>query len=189
MWQRLYKHTWKDLGNTFQQIRQSFDSHGAYLETCGVGIRDGPSGSDTDGDCDGTDRQLGAGSPLDWNQASMDFARYRVDLKRSWEDFADQETERKREQRKKINAWISSSNKVEEMQKKFRNMRICGDSGRWIFRKYSKVTGWMRDGDASEPAIWLHGKKGLGRECPEPMMVYTDRNLHVRSNDADVFLL
>lgn len=137
---------WKDLSTTFKQLVKSLRAHSAFLDSCKA------ANWET--------------YPSPGENSDLGLARYCCRLREDWEKFADEEEARKREQRRRVNAWISSSNKNEEMQKKFRGMRACADSGRWLFRKYSRVTEWMREEDAPEPAIWLHGSKGFGTETP-----------------------
>lgn len=70
-------------------------------------------------------------------------------------------------------AWIASSTKIEKLQKDFRDMRICKNTGRWLFRRYRGVSEWLTEeggdeGSLSQSAIWLHGNRGFGEYSLTP---------------------
>ncbi|SPO04663.1 uncharacterized protein DNG_07348 [Cephalotrichum gorgonifer] len=193
LWQRLYNPAWKDLNNTFTQLVESLDSHGDIIRAHGDRIRSrsgsiqSPGASSgwglntsSDPDTDMEDSLPGGASLTSWGDAIAAFTRYTSDVKQRWKDFKDRETQRKREKGEKVMTWIASSNKMDEMQKNFRSMRVCPESGRWLFRRYRQVTDWIKEEDSSEPAIWLHGSKGFGKTMLASLVIDELERLRIR---------
>ncbi|RYP79132.1 hypothetical protein DL771_000110 [Monosporascus sp. 5C6A] len=97
----------------------------------------------------------------DWDGAKMEFNRYRNDMNGRRDKFEEEERNRKEDQKRSVMTWISASKKTQSLHKKFQDTRICRNTGRWLFRRYSEVTDWMKEEQPSESAIWLHGSKGF----------------------------
>jgi hypothetical protein len=91
------------------------------------------------------------------------FQRYFHGAKSDWTEFEKEESDRKHNQKNSIITWISASGKMPRLQKKFRSMAICPNSGRWLFRNYSAIAEWMGEEEPPDSAIWLHGNFGYGR--------------------------
>ena len=94
----------------------------------------------------------------------MEFYRYRNDMNGHRDKFEEEERIRREDDKKRVMAWISASKKTQSLHKKFQGTRICPDTGRWLFRRYSEVTDWMKEDHPPESAIWLHGSKGFGND-------------------------
>ncbi|VUC29298.1 unnamed protein product [Clonostachys rosea] len=176
LWQRLHKSIWKDLNHTFKKLARSLDKHGEFIEKYGASlIVHNPGFGNNHYHIN---NQLDAAYPPNWDCIDDVFSRYRYDAKTFWRDFEESETERKRKQRAAIKSWISSSNKVEEMHKRFQNIRsICPKSGRWLFRSYGEVSDWMKEDEPPESAVWLHGSKGFGKTILASLIVDELRSL------------
>jgi len=101
----------------------------------------------------------------DWSTARDDFRRYCVGRKERQGNFENREAKRKLEQRKKVLEWIAASKNTQVLHEKFQGMRICPDTGRWLFRKYRIVSDWMKEEEPSESALWLYGSRGFGMIC------------------------
>ncbi|CAH0027137.1 unnamed protein product [Clonostachys rhizophaga] len=170
LWQRLHKSVWKDLNHTFKQLAKSLDTHRKFIQMHSAGLIDKPHGSGNSHY--NIDNGLNTVYPQNWDPINDDFNRYRYGAKEFWREFEESEVERKRKQRTAIKAWISSSNKVEEMHKRFQTIRnTCPKSGRWLFRSYAEVSDWMKEDEPPESAIWLHGSKGFGKTILASLIV------------------
>ena len=97
-----------------------------------------------------------------------EFYRYRSDLNRSLDKFEEAEIARKHEKKLSVLTWISASKKMQLLHKKFQNMRICPDTGRWLFRRYREVVDWIKEDQPPESAMWLHASTGYGNNIDEP---------------------
>lgn len=75
---------------------------------------------------------------------------YRAALNALNQKFEEAETKRKIEMKTEVRNWISSSTKIEELQEKFSEARICKGSGRWLFRSYRRVSQWLKDDGGKE---------------------------------------
>ncbi|KAF4456643.1 zinc finger protein [Fusarium albosuccineum] len=168
LWQRMHRPIWKDFGNTFKQISDSLALHAKYIKKHGAKIVDtSPHGPENNSR---TDSGLFV---EDWSEAIADMDYYRSELRKLWRDFEDQEEQRKRKRKLKITSWISSSTKIQRMHEDFRKMRICPNTGRWLFRRYSEVSDWMGEEgkELPESAIWLHGNRGFGKTILASLVV------------------
>jgi hypothetical protein len=152
--------TWKALSHTFEHLAESLERHGRFIRTYGSTLRNFQADLDQDDDLMCVDSGLDA--TRNWSDVKMEFYRYRNDLNRSREIFAEEEEKRKEEQKTSVMTWISASKKTQLLHKKFQDMRICRDTGRWLFRRYSEITDWIKEDQPSESAMWLHGSKGFG---------------------------
>ncbi|RYO92418.1 hypothetical protein DL766_000388 [Monosporascus sp. MC13-8B] len=161
LWQRLSRATWKALSHTFKHLADSLESHGRFIRTHGSSLRN------TQADLDQSDEPMciesGLDATQDWGDAKMEFYRYRNDMNGRRDKFEEEERKRKEGQKISVMTWISASKKTQSLHKKFQDMRICRDTGRWLFRRYSEVTDWMKEDQPPESAIWLHGSKGFGK--------------------------
>ncbi|RGP70131.1 early growth response 1-b [Fusarium sporotrichioides] len=92
-------------------------------------------------------------------------------LLKDWRTFEAEESSQKHEQRHEIITWISASGKMPRLQQTFRDMVICPNSGRWLFRKYSAVSDWMGEDDPPDSTIWLHEKIGFGKSVLASLVV------------------
>lgn len=99
----------------------------------------------------------------EWGDLKREFGRYRNDMKWAQVKFEEEERERKDECKRKVLEWIAASKKMEALHKTFQDMRICQGTGRWLFKRYSKIVDWETTERPPENAIWLHGKLGCGK--------------------------
>ena len=98
----------------------------------------------------------------DYDDAKQEFYRYFNDLNGCRTYFEEKERTEKHDEKLSVLRWISASKKTHSLHKQFQDMRICPDTGRWLFKRYSEVTEWMRADQHPESAIWLHASKGFG---------------------------
>ncbi|KAH0491047.1 hypothetical protein TgHK011_002493 [Trichoderma gracile] len=78
---------------------------------------------------------------------------------------------RKDKAKKSVLAWISASKKTDSLHKKFQDTRICPDTGRWLFKRYSEVSDWMKEDQPPESAIWLQGTRGFGKTILASLLI------------------
>ncbi|KAI0592764.1 hypothetical protein F4775DRAFT_580879 [Biscogniauxia sp. FL1348] len=162
LWQRLSRATWNSLNHTFEHLSDSLERHRQFIQTHGASLRDPQADADKE---DGLD------VVQDWVGDKMEFYRYCNDMNWSRQKFEEEEIDRKADQKKSVITWISASKKMQSLHKKFQDMRICRDTGRWLFRRYSEVTDWMKEDPPPESAIWLHGSKGFGKTVLASLLV------------------
>ncbi|KAM5366412.1 hypothetical protein ACJZ2D_010522 [Fusarium nematophilum] len=158
LWQRLHKYIWKDLRNNFKHIAKSLDFHAEFIKK---------HADDT------SYRRSGSGRPSSaiWmTTAAADFHRYRSDLKADRKDFEENEAQRKSTQKCRIKDWILSSPKIQELQRNFKEARIC-NSGRWLFRSYNEVSQWLDHEETPVSAIWLRASRGFGKSVLASLVV------------------
>ncbi|KAL6904141.1 hypothetical protein GGI43DRAFT_421611 [Trichoderma evansii] len=135
LYQKLYKPTWKALNNTIKHLEESLERHGQFIQE--------------------------HGSPFRNPQKSL--GDYNSSVKRHESDFNEKEKLEKEKLKTKVLEWISASKETYSLHKKFQDTRICPDTGRWLFKKYSEITDWMKEDLPPESAIWLHGSRGYGK--------------------------
>lgn len=162
MWQKLYRPTWKALNHTFEHLADSLERHRRFIQAHGSSVRNSQANLDQSDEL--VCVESGLDITQDWGDAKMEFYRYRNDMNGSRNQFEEKERIRKEDEKKKVTTWISASKKTQSLHKKFQDTRICPDTGRWLFRRYSEVTDWMKEDQPPESAIWLHGSKGFGND-------------------------
>ncbi|KAK4085083.1 uncharacterized protein Triagg1_73 [Trichoderma aggressivum f. europaeum] len=99
------------------------------------------------------------------------FLEYPQNVKKSWEDFEEKQTDEKTKTKKKVSAWISASKKMLLLHKKFQDARICSDTGRWLFKRYSEVRDWMHEDPPPNSALWLQGSRGFGKTILSSVLI------------------
>ncbi|KAM0421485.1 hypothetical protein ACHAPT_010658 [Fusarium lateritium] len=174
LWQKLHKPIWKDLKATFNHIADSLRLHASHIEQYSKPYQDLDDSYNSTGH-NRVDSGVMMDSLEDSNQMMRNMSQYRIALRQLREDFEDKEEKRKREMKNNAIAWISSSTKIEKLQKDFR-ARACENTGRWLFRNYRGVSEWLKadggdEGSLSKSAIWLHGKKGFGKTILASLVV------------------
>ncbi|KAI1422036.1 hypothetical protein F5Y12DRAFT_800163 [Xylaria sp. FL1777] len=169
LWQRLSKATWKALSHTFEHLADSLEHHGRFIRTHGSSLRNPQA------DLDQGNEPIFVESRLDvaqaWGGVKMEFYRYRNDMNGRRDKFQEEERNRKEGQKKNVMTWISASKKTQSLHRKFQETRICRGTGRWLFRRYSEVTDWMKEDQPPESAIWLHGSKGFGKTVLASLLI------------------
>lgn len=167
VWQKLHKPIWKDHKTTFNHIAESLSLHASKIQGYGKAFRD-PDSYRTGAHERRTDSGIDPNPALNPRQVNEDISNYHVALNKLREEFEETEKKRKREMKNSTIAWISSSTKIEKLQDDFRRMRICKNTGRWLFRRNRGVSEWLtaeggNEGSLSQSAIWLHGNRGFGK--------------------------
>lgn len=99
-----------------------------------------------------------------WGIVSLKLYDYDRGIREHKSDFDEKDKLKRKEMKTKILEWISASKEADSLHKKFQDTRICPDTGRWLFKKYSEVTDWMKEDLPPESAIWLHGSRGYGND-------------------------
>ncbi|GAB1314542.1 Zinc finger protein (Fragment) [Madurella fahalii] len=169
LWQKLYRPTWKALSHTFEQLASSLERHLQFIQMHGSSLRNSQPNLDQG---DGLARaESGLDTPQDWGDAKMEFYRYRNDMNGSRDQFEEKEKARREEEKRSVMAWISASKNTQSLHKKFQDARICPDTGRWLFRRYSEVTDWMKEDQPPESALWLYGSKGFGKTVLASLLI------------------
>ncbi|RDA93695.1 hypothetical protein CP533_4893, partial [Ophiocordyceps camponoti-saundersi (nom. inval.)] len=161
-WHKLFTASWKASGPTFDYLVESLEGHRQIIETQGCFVRD-PQASLEDDDFERLDLDV----EMNWNDAKMEFYRHQNETRARQQDFEEKEVIKTEENKKKVMTWISASDKTYSLHKELQGMRICRDTGRWLFRRYSEVTDWIREVQPPEYALWLHGSKGFVDELNE----------------------
>ncbi|KAI1635197.1 hypothetical protein F4809DRAFT_467935 [Biscogniauxia mediterranea] len=169
LWQRLSRATWNALSHTFEHLVNSLESHGRFIQTQGASLRNPQA------DLDQGDElmwlELGFDVTQDWVGDKTEFYRYHNDMNGRRRKFEEEETNRREDQKKGVITWISASKKTQLLHKKFQDMRNCRDTGRWLFRRYSEVSDWMKEDQPPESTIWLHGSKGFGKTVLASLLI------------------
>ncbi|KIL85069.1 hypothetical protein FAVG1_11497 [Fusarium avenaceum] len=148
LWQRLQKPVWEDSSSMFKKISDSLKNTADFIKK-------------------GSIYSQGA----DYSETRAAFVRYFHGAKSDWLEFEKEESDRKRRQKNSVITWISASGKMQRLQKDFRKMVICPNSGRWLFRNYSAVAEWMGEDEPPDSAIWLHGNFGYGKTVLASLIV------------------
>ncbi|KAL7952918.1 hypothetical protein V8C34DRAFT_298274 [Trichoderma compactum] len=169
LFQKIYKSTWKSLNDTFDHVAISLESHGKFIKekgssfwnpraTLNVDVALPPVESWQDGN-------------QNWQNTRRMFLEYPQNVKKSWENFEEKQTGEKTRTKKEVLAWISASKKMPLLHKKFQDARICPDTGRWLFKKYSEVTDWMTEDPPPDSALWLQGSRGFGKTMLSSLLI------------------
>ncbi|KAH8123685.1 hypothetical protein LI328DRAFT_168229 [Trichoderma asperelloides] len=114
-----------------------------------------------------------------WGSLSLELHNYDDSVIKHQDDFGEKEKLKKEKMKAKVLEWISASKETNSLHKKFQDTRICPDTGRWLFKKYSEVTDWMNEDLPPESAIWLHGSRGYGKTILASIII---DELHLRKN-------
>jgi hypothetical protein len=143
VWQKLHRHTWEALSHTFEHLAQSLERHKRFIEAHGLSLRH------REANLDQCDELMCVGSGLDSTRdpggTRMEIFRYRNDMNGRRDKFEEAEIIRKEAGKRRVMSWISASKKTQSLHKQFQDMRICSDAGRWLFRRYSEVTDWIKE--------------------------------------------
>ncbi|KAH7110714.1 hypothetical protein EDB81DRAFT_831516 [Dactylonectria macrodidyma] len=169
LWHKLYRPTWKAFSHTFEHLIDSLDSHGRFIQSHGSSLRNPEPNWDQSGEL--VHMQSGLDTTQDWSDTKMKFYRYRNDMNGRRDKFEEEERIRKEDEKKSVMTWIPASKKTQLLHKKFQDSRICPNTGRWLFRRYSEVTEWMKEDQPPESAIWLHGSKGFGKTVLSSLLI------------------
>lgn len=103
----------------------------------------------------------------DWDFVSLKLQEYDSEVAKRQKDFDEEQTSKREIMKTRVLEWISASKETESLHKKFQDTKSCPDSGRWLFRRYSEVTDWMKEDLPPESAIWIHGSRGYGKSVPK----------------------
>lgn len=156
MRQKLSRPTWKALSNTVEYLAGSLQRHGDFLQVHGSSIPDPRADLGPDGEI--VPVQFWSSNARIWDEYLYDVNKYR-------DKFEEEEKARKIEVKRSVLTWVSASKKTPSLHKEFQGTRaICGNTGRWLFKRYSEITDWMKDDQPPESAIWLHGTRGFGND-------------------------
>ncbi|CAJ0538940.1 Ff.00g068020.m01.CDS01 [Fusarium sp. VM40] len=148
LWQRLQKPVWEDSSRRFKKLTESLNNTAKFIKN-----------------------QSSYSQRAEYSDTHAAFQRYFHGAKSDWADFEKEESDRKHEQKNSVITWISASGKMERLQKKFRSMAICPNSGRWLFRNHSTIAKWMSEENTPDSAIWLHGNFGYGKTVLASLIV------------------
>ncbi|KAK1634847.1 hypothetical protein BDP81DRAFT_396093 [Colletotrichum phormii] len=163
LWGKLCKATWKDLGSTFDHLAASLKLHADFIRTHG----------------DRYALRVDSGFESPQNNAlfnNNDFRRksheYMDRCRQQWKDFRDKETARKRKQKGKVLNWIAVPKTLENLHKSFVEKREpYPETGRWLYTRYDEVSNWMREDIPQDSALWVHGKRGMGKTVLSSLVV------------------
>ncbi|KAH8802967.1 hypothetical protein F5884DRAFT_803827 [Xylogone sp. PMI_703] len=169
VWLKLHKPTWKALSHTFKHLEESLGRHKRFIEVHGLCLRN-PQANLNQGNQD-VPIEPESNLTQDWHGMLMEFYRYRNDLSGFKEDFEEEQRIRIQNEKKDVITWISASKKTQSIHTKLQDMRICPDTGRWLFRRYSEVRDWMKEDQPPESTIWLHGSRGFGKTVLASLIV------------------
>ncbi|KAF5575695.1 early growth response 1-B [Fusarium subglutinans] len=145
LWHNLQKPVWDDANDLFSTLSHSLGSHAKFIKE--------------------------HSSTQDYRAPREAFQKYSLGIESDWDDFEMKEKARKNKRRQETMEWITPSAKMPRLQKEFRDMAICPNSGRWLFRNYSAISEWMGEEDPPHSAIWLHGNVGCGKTVLASLIV------------------
>ncbi|KAL7933038.1 hypothetical protein V8C35DRAFT_306104 [Trichoderma chlorosporum] len=167
--QKISRTTWKALSDTFDHLTNCLERHTEFLKLTGLPFYTPQEEIDTNVEltlvefCSNNNQ-----NPEDLRRM---FLEYVGNVKRSREAFEDKQTAEMRDTREKVLTWISASKKTELLHKRFQETRVCADTGRWLFKKYSEISDWMKEDTPPDSAIWLHGDRGFGKTILASLLV------------------
>ncbi|KAL7911755.1 hypothetical protein GGI35DRAFT_443548 [Trichoderma velutinum] len=169
LFQKIYKSTWKSLNNTFDQVAISLENHGKFIKDKGLSFWNPRATWDVDAESPPVESWQGGDQ--NWQYTRRVFLEYPQNVNKSWDNFKEKETDEKIKTKKKVLAWISASKKIPLLHKKFQDARICPDTGRWLFKRYSEVSDWMTEDPPPNSALWLQGSRGYGKTILASLLI------------------
>ncbi|UKZ79855.1 hypothetical protein TrVFT333_007618 [Trichoderma virens FT-333] len=175
LFQKIYKSIWKALNNTFDHLAGSLESHRKFIIKNGLSFRNPQATLDLDAD-------LAPAESWPDNETNVEnirrmFLEYPQSVKKCRNDFKEKEASERSKTKNRVLAWISASKKTQLLHKKFQDARICPDTGRWLFKKYSEVSDWMTEDPPPDSAIWLQGSRGFGKTILSSLLIDELRDL------------
>ncbi|UKZ66311.1 uncharacterized protein TrAtP1_007486 [Trichoderma atroviride] len=174
--QRLYKPTWKALNDTTKFLVASLEKHGQIIKRYGSPLQNSPAGLNIE--------ESQPHITQDWGFVSLKLQEYDSEVAKRQKNFDEEQTSRRESMKTRVLEWISASKETESLHKKFQDTKKCPDSGRWLFRRYSEVTDWMKEDLPPESAIWLHGSRGYGKTILASILI-DELNQRKNRNDID----
>ncbi|PON27159.1 hypothetical protein TGAM01_v204108 [Trichoderma gamsii] len=167
--QKLYKPTWKALSDTTEFLVESLQRHGQIMKRYGSPVQNSPASLNADGEIIFEEPQPHIAQ--DWDFVSLKLQEYDSEVAKRQKDFDEEQTSKREIMKTRVLEWISASKETESLHKKFQDTKKCPDSGRWLFRRYSEVTDWMKEDLPPESAIWIHGSRGYGKTILASILV------------------
>ncbi|KAL7924427.1 hypothetical protein ACQKWADRAFT_268946 [Trichoderma austrokoningii] len=158
--QKLYKPTWKALRDTTKYLVDSLEWHAKAIKNYGSPLRNSVPSLTIDGELIFEESQPHI--TQDWGILSLKLQEYDCSVINHQRNFEEQEKEKKEKMKAKVLEWILASKETDSLHRKFQDTKKCPDSGRWLFKRYSEVTDWMKEDLPPESAIWLYGSRGYG---------------------------
>lgn len=143
----------------------SLKRHGETIKDHGSPFRNSLASLDIDGELIFEESE--PRSTQNRDTVSLKLHDYARGAKKRQDDFDEEEELKKEKMKKKVLEWISALKETESLHKRFQDTKICPDSGRWLFKRYSEITEWMEEDLPPESAIWLHGSRGYGKNDSE----------------------
>jgi hypothetical protein len=153
------------LSDTTKFLVESLQKHGQIIERHGSPLRNPPAGLNNDGEITLEESQP-PHITQDWGFVSLKLQEYDSEVAKRQKDFDEEQTSKRKGMKARVLEWISASKETDSLHRKFQDTKKCPDSGRWLFRRYSEVTDWMKEDLPPESAIWLHGSLGYGKNRP-----------------------
>jgi hypothetical protein len=150
------------LSDTTKFLVESLERHGQIIKRHGSHLRRSLVGLNIDSGILFEESQPQI--TQDWGYVSLKLQEYDSEVAKRQNDFDEEETSKRERMKIKVLEWISASKETESLHKKFQDTKKCPDSGRWLFKRYSEVTDWMKEDLPPESAIWLHGSRGYGKD-------------------------
>ncbi|KAL7942558.1 hypothetical protein V8C42DRAFT_331337 [Trichoderma barbatum] len=169
LFQKIYKPTWKALNNNFDHLACSLEKHGKFMEENGLLFEDPELTLESDVELHPLESSVN--STQEWEGVRRKFSEYVYNAKRFQDEFENKETTEKNDTKKRILNWISASKKTQLLHKKFQDTRICPDTGRWLFKRYSEVSDWMKEDPPPDSVLWLQGSRGFGKTVLASLLI------------------
>ncbi|OTA02515.1 hypothetical protein A9Z42_0028950 [Trichoderma parareesei] len=139
LFQKIYKPTWKALVVAIDQLTGALERHQEFIQASGSPFHNPQADLELDPSLMMGDFFLV--SSQDSERVNSMFSDYVYGLKRYRDNSEEREKLRRDKTKKSVLAWISASKKTDSLHKKFQDMRICSDTGRWLFKRYSEASG------------------------------------------------
>lgn len=169
LFQKIYKSTWKSLNDTFDHVAASLEKHGNFIKEKGSSFWNPRAALDVDAELPPAESWQNGSQ--NWQNIGDMFLNYSQNVKRSLENFEEKQIDEKTKTKEKVLAWISASKEMPLLHEKFQEARICPDTGRWLFKRYSEVTDWMTEDPPPNSAIWLQGSRGFGKTILSSLLI------------------
>ncbi|KAJ0297911.1 hypothetical protein COL516b_010276 [Colletotrichum fioriniae] len=109
---------------------------------------------------------------LDNNDFRRKSKKYMSDYDELRRTFREDEAKRKEKQKNKVLKWIAAPMTTQDLHESFVKKREpYPETGRWLYTRYDQVSNWMREDIPQDSALWVHGRKGLGKSILSSLVV------------------
>ncbi|KXH25235.1 hypothetical protein CSIM01_04179 [Colletotrichum simmondsii] len=156
------------LESTFAHLAASLRLHAEFIKTHGAPLHDRHAFRSVDSGFTAPQTSILFDND-DFRRKSHD---YMLDYASMRQKFRKDEAKRKQKQKDKVLKWIAAPMKTQELHKSFVKKREpYPETGRWLYTRYDAVSNWMREDIPQDSALWVYGKKGMGKSILSSLVV------------------